>query len=162
MSNPLWEFSVTTYAHESVSRACLRAQNETGSDVNLLLYAAWLAEQQCALCPRHLAALNAKLASWRTRVVVPLRELRRDWKGLAQAEQLRVEIKALELRAEQAEVEQVWDAHNQASIEPTAGDVLRRNLVQVLALTCPDQAQQEALCAQLEAALAASQLNRQG
>ncbi|MEP4486640.1 MAG: TIGR02444 family protein [Halioglobus sp.] len=159
MSNPLWEFAVARYAHESVASACLRAQDEAGSDVNLLLYAAWLAEQECELCPRRLAAVDATLLSWRTRVIAPLRQLRRDWKDLAEVEPLRREIKSLELRAEQLEVEKLWDAHLAAPIQPTSDDNLRRNLLLVLALTCSDRAQQESVCAQLEAALAYSSPN---
>ena len=154
MNNPLWEFAVTTYAHEVVASACLRAQDEAGSDVNLLLYAAWLAGQQCELSSQHLADVDARLAQWRSRVVVPLRQLRRDWKGLEDAKQLREAIKSLELRAEQREVEQLWDAHVAAAIQHTADNVLGLNLMRVLALTCPDRGQQESLCVVLEAALA--------
>jgi uncharacterized protein (TIGR02444 family) len=154
MNNPLWEFAVTRYAHEAVASACLRAQDEAGSDVNLLLYAAWLAGQQCELRSQHLADVDRGLAQWRSRVVMPLRQLRRDWKGLAEAKQLREAVKSLELAAEQAEVEQLWDAHVAAAIQPTTDNALGLNLMRVLALTCPDQGQQEALCVVLEAALA--------
>jgi len=154
MNNPLWEFAVTRYAQEAVASACLRAQDEAGSDVNLLLYAAWLAAQQCELRSQHLADVDARLAQWRSRVVAPLRQLRRDWKGLEDAMHLREAIKSLELRAEQREVEYLWDAHVAAAIQPTADNVLALNLMRVLALTCPDRKQQESLCAVLEAALA--------
>jgi len=154
MNNPLWEFAVTRYAHEAVASACLRAQDEAGSDVNLLLYAAWLAGQQCELRSQHLADVDAELAQWRSRVVMPLRQLRRDWKGLAEAKQLREKVKSLELAAEQREVEQLWNAHVAASIQPTTDNALGLNLMRVLALTCPDRGQQESLCVVLEAALA--------
>lgn len=154
MNNPLWEFAVTSYAREAVASACLRAQDEVGSDVNLLLYAAWLAGQQCELRSRHLAEVDARLAQWRSRVIAPLRQLRRDWKDLEDATQLRETVKSLELRAEQHEIAQLWDCHLAAEQQPTGDGVLGLNLRRVLALTCPDRDQRESLCAVLEAALA--------
>lgn len=145
MNNPLWEFAVMKYAQEGVASACLRAQDEVGSDVNLLLYAAWLAEQQCELSATHLAALDAKLVPWRGRVVEPLRELRRDWRGLDDAQELRVRIKSLELRAEQIAVQVLWDCHAGGAALPVASGALRLNLERVLALTCSDQKQLEVL-----------------
>jgi len=162
MNNPLWEFAVTKYAQEAVARACLLAQDEAGSDVNLLLYAAWLAEQGCELCTQHLAALEAKLSPWRSRVITPLRQLRRDWKGMEDAEQLREEVKSLELLAEQEEVGRLWQAHELAATQPAKVNALGLNLMRVLALTCVDSTQCQSLRDVLEAALADGALDSQG
>ena len=153
MNNPLWEFAVTIYARDGVANACLRAQDEAGCDVNLLLYAAWLAGQQCELRESHLRELDAQLLPWRSRVIEPLRRLRRDWKAVAGAENLRQSVKSMEMLAEQREIELIWSAHDAAVALPVAKPLLLLNLTRVLALTCSDSHQQELLGHLLEVAL---------
>jgi hypothetical protein len=51
MNNPLWVFSLQRYQQPGVAQACLEAQDRCGADVNLLLYAAWLASHGQALSP---------------------------------------------------------------------------------------------------------------
>ena len=153
MNNPLWEFAVTTYARDGVANACLRAQDEAGCDVNLLLYAAWLAEQQRELCEVHLRELDAQLLPWRSRVIEPLRQLRRDWKGFADAQDLRESVKSMELLAEQREIEHIWSSRDTAAASAEAKPLLRLNLTRVLALTCSDSQRQESLGNLLEVAL---------
>ncbi|WP_116367662.1 TIGR02444 family protein [Parahaliea mediterranea] len=100
MDNPFWNYSLAHYSKPGVAPLCLAAQDELGADVNLLLLAAWLASAGRTLDAVQLASLLAATAEWREQVIAPLRALRRQWKGLAQAAALREQLKALELQAE--------------------------------------------------------------
>ena len=68
MSSPFWEFSLAHYELDDVPQACLALQDEFGLDVNLLLYAAWLAGMDRCLTLEHLKGMDATIAPWRTRV----------------------------------------------------------------------------------------------
>jgi uncharacterized protein (TIGR02444 family) len=152
MNNSLWEFAVTIYAREGVANACLRAQDQAGCDVNLLLYAAWLAGQHCELVDGHLRELDATLLPWRSRVIEPLRQLRRDWKGIEDAQALRESVKQMELLAEQREIELIWNGRDTVAAVPGEKQLLHLNLTRVLALTCSDSEQLESLANQLDVA----------
>lgn len=105
----LWSFSLSVYAAPGVPEACLMAQDGHGADVNLLLWAAWLAAQGHRLTGDELAAARAATEPWRDEIVRPLRSLRRRLKaGPAPApttgtEPLRDQIKAAELEAERVQ-----------------------------------------------------------
>jgi uncharacterized protein (TIGR02444 family) len=103
MSNPFWEYSVRQYARQGVAETCIALQDGCALDVNMLLYAAWLASLGRQPDCEHIEALEREVHEWRERVVQPLRCLRRQWKELEQAAQLRSELKAIELRAERAQ-----------------------------------------------------------
>jgi uncharacterized protein (TIGR02444 family) len=45
MSNEFWEFSLATYKTDGVAEAALAVQDQMGLDINLILYASWLASQ---------------------------------------------------------------------------------------------------------------------
>ncbi|MEQ9465207.1 MAG: TIGR02444 family protein [Haliea sp.] len=125
MHNPLWEFSLQLYARPGVAEACIEAQDHYAADVNLLLYAAWLAQQGLELDPGQWQALAAGVDEWRRRVVAPLRALRRDWKALPDAAALREQVRALELAAEQAQQEQILAWHRRQAPRPAqAGSLL--------------------------------------
>ncbi|HEY7776848.1 MAG TPA: TIGR02444 family protein, partial [Kineobactrum sp.] len=100
MNNALWEFSLHQYRQAGVAEACLEAQDRYAADVNLLLYAAWLQAQGRQLDAGGWREVNLALAPWRERVVVPLRQLRRDWRELPGVQALREQLKVLELEAE--------------------------------------------------------------
>jgi len=100
----LWHFATTLYAHEAVARACLAAQDEAGCDVNLLLYAAWLARRGVTLAGVDVERVEALCGPWQRDVVVPLRDLRRRWKREAPREASYTAIKALELEAERQQL----------------------------------------------------------
>ncbi|MBP7336607.1 TIGR02444 family protein [Niveispirillum sp.] len=110
MSVPdLWSFSLALYAAPGVAEACLTAQDRQGADVNLLLWAAWLAVQGHDLRPDELAAARAATAPWRDEIVRPLRAVRRRLKTGpfpapdAMTESLRNQVKMAELAAEQVQ-----------------------------------------------------------
>ncbi len=102
MDNPLWQYSLSRYRRRGVEALCLRLQDDWGVDINLLLFAAWLGERGLQLGPGQLAALDKEVEPWRRTVALPLRTLRRQWRGQADIADLREGVKALELRAERA------------------------------------------------------------
>lgn len=128
MSNEFWVFSLATYGRAGVADNALLAQDELGLDINLVLYAAWLASQDLQLTTEHLADLDSAIASWRGRVIVPLRALRQQLRDYPAAEEIRGELKSLELRAEQHQQDLMWDFFQAADGLQTAVLPLEPNL----------------------------------
>lgn len=108
-----WDWAVAAYGREGVAEACLELQDEHGQCVPLLLWAAWrgrsgahitgdVAEQAAALC-----------RIWSDEVIAPVRGVRRRLKTpLMDGDELvrlplRENIKAVELAAERALMEQL-------------------------------------------------------
>lgn len=86
---------LSTYAQVGVKELCLRAQNEYGIDVLLLLMDVWLKKEYLAW-PNQ-SELQAYLA-WRKQMIVPLRALRMS---LAKDDEpLRSQLLTAELSAE--------------------------------------------------------------
>jgi uncharacterized protein (TIGR02444 family) len=136
MSNPFWDFSLATYQLEGLATRCLALQDDYGLDVNLLLYAAWLAGMDQRLSAGHLAAVEEAIADWRDTVIKPIRELRRLWHDYPEATGLYNAIKALELRAEQQQQDRMFACFQQAGDLPRAPRPLRENLRQVAHAGC--------------------------
>jgi uncharacterized protein (TIGR02444 family) len=122
MTHPLWTFSLHCYAQPGVAEACLEAQDRGGADVNLLLYAAWLAHRGLQLPTAQWPELQAHVSAWRLRVVQPLRALRRDWRDLPEAAQLRQQVQALELLAERLQQGAIWAWHERSAACAPAPD----------------------------------------
>lgn len=107
--SPFWRFSLRFYARTKVSAACLVLQDESGVDVNLLLFLLFLAEHQRQVSADDVAALDGAVIAWRNSVVKPLRSLRRALKtGIGEisvtvSETFRGQIKRLELDSEHIE-----------------------------------------------------------
>jgi len=101
-TNPFWDYSLTVYQGR-VATLCLELQDDCGIDINLLLYAAWLAHRGRPLTADHLAAQEAAVSHWRARAVQPLRALRRNLRDFAPAAALREKLAELELSAERTE-----------------------------------------------------------
>ncbi len=106
----LWAFSVERYGRPGVAAACLRLQDETGADVNMVLACLWCARRGVAVGRDDMAALRAGAAAgWHGSVVRPLRAARRAMKqpppGLSAepVEALRSLVKSAELEAERQE-----------------------------------------------------------
>ncbi len=108
MHNPLWQYSLSRYRLNGVEALCLEAQDRHGVDVNLLLLAGWLGERGWRLEPAQLAELERAVEPWREAVVLPLRSLRRQWRGMPDRAALREGLKALELRAEGQLQDMLW------------------------------------------------------
>lgn len=138
MSNPLWDYSLTIYRLDEVATLCIALQDTFDIDVNLLLYAAWLAHQKRCLSNDHLAALDALVSEWREQVVKPLRGLRRELRDYPSAASVRDELKALELRAEREQQDRMYAYHQRAPGLPHSDDPLLENLSRVALMANAD------------------------
>jgi uncharacterized protein (TIGR02444 family) len=105
----LWRFAVDLYGR--TADACLALQDGYGLDVNLLLFAAWVAEERgLAMTADRAAEADGWVQDWREEVVRPLRAVRRRLKTGAPipgpaAEALREAIMAAEIDAERIELD---------------------------------------------------------
>ena len=137
--SPFWAYSLRFYADPDTQAACLDAQDRLGADVNVVLYVLFQASRGTRLDPDAVRTADAAAASWRARVVQPLRDLRRDLKthphplpGAAQ-KAVRDGVKALELRAEQAQ-QQHLEALNIGGREAPPAEAARNNLAAYAAM----------------------------
>jgi uncharacterized protein (TIGR02444 family) len=103
---PFWSWALEAYARPDVPPACLDLQDRHRQSIPYLLWAAWAARSGRLLVPTPLDA-GAQLAlAWEQSTVAPLRLARRGlasgFPGVPDAERddLRQEVKAVELRAE--------------------------------------------------------------
>lgn len=103
MCADLWSFALSTYARSGCESACLRLQ-EQGADVCLLLCGAWLEQRAVAATAERMQVLKQIAGPWQTHVIKPLRQVRMQWRAMAQQDEelagLRERVKALELDAE--------------------------------------------------------------
>jgi uncharacterized protein (TIGR02444 family) len=112
--SPFWRFSLQFYRQPGVAEACIALQEESGADVNLLLFLLWHAAQRRRLAAADITALEQKIAPWREVAVIPLRAVRRSLKtppALVEApaaEAFRTRIKAVELEAERLQQEAMY------------------------------------------------------
>ena len=108
----LWDFALEFYASDGVAPLCLELQHRAGVDVNILIYAVWLASRNDSEISRSdIAKADASVRAWREEVVRPMRAVRRYLKAHSdpvpseQAEMLRDDVKNLELAAERLQLE---------------------------------------------------------
>jgi len=137
MGNPFWDYSLAVYTLDGVAISCLTLQDSFGLDVNLLLYAAWLAHRDCRLDDAHVAGVEAVVADWRDHVIKPLRALRQQVHDYPQAMGLCDEIKRLELSAERQQQDMMYAFFRRNDDLPTTPRPLRENLVQVARFNGP-------------------------
>ena len=130
-SNPFWDYSIAVYSLDGVASACLVLQDRFGLDVNLLLYAAWLAQQEQRLSHDHLAGAEALISEWREDMIKPLRALRQRWRQLTDVAVMRDEIKSLELRAERHQQDVMYAYYQRSAGLSFAPGSLRENLTLV-------------------------------
>jgi len=103
---PFWNFSVTYYERDGVSRSLLNLQDRYDLDVNLILLAIWAGtELAFHLKKEDFQALDAMTSNWRDNIVKPLRAVRRELKtrtiGKTLGEdRLRAAVAAAELDSE--------------------------------------------------------------
>ncbi|MEZ5569611.1 MAG: TIGR02444 family protein [Halioglobus sp.] len=132
VENPLWEFSLAAY-RDRVAALCLRAQDECDADVNLLLYAAWLAREDRLLTSEHLADQQSAVHQWRERVVQPLRRLRVELRDYVPARAIREGLADLELQAERTQQAALYAGFLAAGAQPYAPQPLTENLARAAA-----------------------------
>jgi uncharacterized protein (TIGR02444 family) len=127
--NPFWQFSLAVYGAPGVAQECIALQDRHGIDVNVLLFVAWLsAELGFVLSPATLESIDASVSVWRQNVVAPVRTARRHLKQSGPPA-LYDEIKALELKLEQAEQLQLFDlTHTLDAPHTEPVQALRANL----------------------------------
>jgi uncharacterized protein (TIGR02444 family) len=112
--SPFWRFSLGFYRRAGVAQACIALQDESGVDVNLLLFLLWCAREGRQLSAVQVAELDRACAPWRSAAVIPLRAIRRGLKVLpaliepGTAELYRGRIKAVELEAERLQQEALY------------------------------------------------------
>ncbi|MDH0288843.1 TIGR02444 family protein [Pseudomonas sp. GD04087] len=113
MSDDVWSYALKLYARPGVEAVCLALQ-EDGTDVCLLLGAAWLGSAGAAFSEPRMNELKVIAMNWRDEVIVPLRSLRRNWRDAANRDAdlaaLRERLKRLELDAEKVLLERLQDA----------------------------------------------------
>src|SRR5262245_3579625 len=128
-----WRFSLRFYRQPAVADACIALQEQSGVDVNLLLFLLWHATYKRALSAAEVTELEGRIGPWRDATVIPLRAVRRALKtppalvAPATAELFRTKIKAVELEAERLQQEAMYElarppllGHEGASPEESA------------------------------------------
>ncbi|HEY1363613.1 MAG TPA: TIGR02444 family protein [Xanthobacteraceae bacterium] len=135
--SPFWRFSLGFYRRPGVADACIRLQEESGLDVNLLLFLLWQATHRRALSVAEVEHLEGRIAAWRETTVVPLRRMRRALKSPPDlidggtAELFRTRIKAVELEAERLQQEAMHDLARSMQLgreTPSRTDAARANV----------------------------------
>lgn len=96
----LWQFVLALYSAPEVTATCLDLQDSYGANVNVLLFACWLATQGKSLQPSHVASLIGAIEDMDTQVVKPLRNVRRFVSAAQGDEAFIVACKTLEIDAE--------------------------------------------------------------
>lgn len=112
--SPFWTFSLSVYGRKGVPPACLTLQDQSGVDVNVLLFCLYLGSRGRALSQADVAAIREAVEPWRRDVVVAVRQARRSLKeppspfhGPA-VDALRKAVKAAELEAERIQQETLY------------------------------------------------------
>jgi len=113
-ASPFWRFSLRFYRQSGVADACIALQEQSGVDVNLLLYLLWHARERRTFAAAEVEALERRIGPWRESTIIPLRGVRRALKvppALVDArttEAFRTRIKAVELEAERLQQEAMF------------------------------------------------------
>lgn len=103
MPSDLWNYALQLYARSGVEQACLQLQTG-GADVCLLLCACWLQRDAQTYSAERCAQLQGLAEPWQQQVITPLRQLRQNWRTVAQQQPelaaLREQLKELEQQGE--------------------------------------------------------------
>lgn len=135
--SPFWRFSLQFYRQPGVAEACIALQEDSGVDVNLLMFLLWHAVQRRKFSPDQVDWLESKICTWRESAVIPLRTVRRALKvptllvPAVTAEAFRTKIKAIELEAERMQQEAMYDlapAMPPGEEAPSSADAARANI----------------------------------
>lgn len=109
-----WRFSLSLYRMEDVAASCIALQDAQGADVNLMLFALWVASKGRAVSDADLRDADLAVRDWRSQAVVALRGVRRflrnppDTFNSVAVTALRERIKAVELEAERLQQETLF------------------------------------------------------
>ncbi len=117
-TNHFWQFSLDFYQRDGVAEACLTLQDRFGLDVNILLYAAWLASRGRTASVADFEQVDLLIAPWREEVIRPLRRIRRWLKEpgpdapAGRVPEYREGIKTAELDAEKIAQDMIFASHS--------------------------------------------------
>ena len=129
--NPLWHFSKNIYRKERVSETLLHLQDKFSIDVNMILFIAWLASINRSLTPSDIQDAQKLVSLWRTKVIIPIRNIRRSVRKFSDTEPLYEDVKKLEIATEKEELKILYDNYTELSSEKKSGqklDLLESNL----------------------------------
>lgn len=138
-AHPFWRFSLDRYGRSGVPPLCLEIQEETGADVNLLLFGLWLGAEGWRISGAGAARCAEEVSTWHAEVVRPLRAVRRRLKGWpvcpdTPRETLRAGIQRWEIEAERLEQDMLFALYegllgaSLLEVETDAAAAMRANL----------------------------------
>lgn len=125
-ASAFWQFSLRFYRRPEVPPLCLALQDQQGVDVNCLFFTLYLAVNGRVLNVDDARRIDNHINAWRSRVVQPLRAIRRAMKGgiapidAQGAQALRDAIKRDELQAEHLQQQALEQAFPLASTGTSA------------------------------------------
>lgn len=117
--NEFWRYSLAVYQLPEVQRLCLHLQEQIDADVNLILFAGWLAKNNIDFSPDRVNQANKKIKQWRKEIIKPLRDVRYSVKKIffAEKEVFYERIKVLEVAAEFESQKELYKLSSQWQIE---------------------------------------------
>ena len=130
-NSPLWRFSNNIYRKEGVSEILLHVQDKFSIDVNMILFVAWLASVNRSLTASDIQDAQKLVSLWRTKVIVPVRNIRRSVKDFSGTDYLYEDVKKLEIDTEKEELKILYDNYIALSSEQKSElklDLLESNL----------------------------------
>jgi uncharacterized protein (TIGR02444 family) len=149
---PFWQFSVSFYSVPEVAAACLDLQDQSGADVNIVMFLLWNAMRRGKFSATDVADLERRFGKWRVQAVIPLRALRRALKSPpaaiepAKAEKFRTKIKGVELEAERLQQEALYEIAPSLNLEPASSpDEAARASIAAYQTVCPKPFPNEAV-----------------
>ena len=115
--NPLWRFSKNIYRKGEVSETLLHLQDKFSIDVNMILFVAWLASINRSITTSDIQDAQKLVSLWRTKMIVPIRNIRRSVRNFPDTDYLYANIKKLEIDTEKEELKILYDNYIAISSE---------------------------------------------
>lgn len=106
--NALWHFACACWENPELRERLLRLQDESGVQVNMVMLACWSAQNGLPL-KDHIQAVAALSEPWQSKIIQPLRALRRCADTLFSAEEVKGKLLEAELAAEKTEITRLFD-----------------------------------------------------
>lgn len=148
LDHPFWRYSLSVYSKDGVPAELIALQDTFDIDVNMALFCLWLGRAAgLQLSDENLSAVSERCAHWNAQTVIPMRGVRRYLKSgtavqaIAQrAAELRMQIKRLELLAEQIEQAILYDWFIDQRHRDSGGtrDIAEENLTLFMRRSVPD------------------------
>lgn len=82
VESKLWNFAISLYEYDAISKHCLALQDEYEVNINILLWCVWCGLERRLLNSEMLSLAESSIKVWHKEVVAPLREVRRAMKSL--------------------------------------------------------------------------------